>query len=81
MNMTIDQELSMPEMMKKTRLNKIQILACCWSIEKAVETIKARANGAPLLDDPEHAKLVEEFRIIAKQAEIAAWRAAEFGRS
>ena len=79
--MTLEEELALPETMMKTKQNKIIIMGCCSSMNRALETIESRTRHAPLLDDPKHAELVEELKNIVKAAEIAIWKAAEYGRS
>ena len=79
--MTFEEEIALPENMKQTKRNKISIIGCCCSINRALETIEFRTRTAPLRDDPEHAALVEELKNLVKAAEIAMWRAAEYGRS
>ena len=80
-DMTLEEELSLPENMMETKKSKIIIMGCCGSINRALETIELRTRNAPLKDDPNHAELMREFTKLVKEAEKIMWRAAEFGRS
>ena len=80
-DMTLEEELALPENMMETKKNKIIIMGCCGSINRALETIEFRTRNTPMEDDPKHAELVKEFARIVKEAEKAMWKAAEFGRA
>ena len=79
--MTFEEELALPENMMRTKKNKINIISRCCSMRRALETIEHRAQGAPLLDDPKHAELVQQLSDIVNEAEKVLWRAAEHGMS
>jgi len=80
-DMTFEEELALPENMMHTKQNKIKIISRCCSMRRALETIESRAHGAPLLDDPKHAELVQQLADIVKEAEKVLWKAADFGMS
>ena len=66
-SMTFQEELALPEAKKRTMNNKIQIVNDCYLMYKSIDQIQWIAKCAPLLDDPDHAELVDKWaRIIRK---------------
>ncbi len=59
--LSLEEEFNSPKYVKQTRHNKVKIIDTCKHAKNLIETIERRANGAPELDDPKHAALVQEL--------------------
>ena len=66
--LSIEEEWNLSEYAKQTRNNKMKIIDACDHAERLLETIKLRVKGAPELDDPKHAVLVQELADKVKEA-------------
>ena len=66
--LSFEEEWNLPKYAKQTRNNKMKIIDACDHAEHLLETIKMRAKGAPELDDPKHAALVQELADKVKEA-------------
>ena len=61
-SMTFEEEVNLPETVRQTRNNKVQIYHMCESMKRTIDNIEYRAHHCPELEDEQHAALVEEFR-------------------
>ena len=66
--MTIEQEINLPPLAKRTLGNKIKIIDWCDNMEQAVKTIRSRAKGTPIKDDMIHSDLVNDWTMKVMQA-------------
>lgn len=73
--LSVEEEWDLPKDTRQTRNNKMKIIDACDHAERLLETIKLRAKGAPELDDPKHAALVQELadkvKEVCKAIEVA----------
>ena len=75
----LDEELALSENERHTRNNKLTIIGQIDYMRKMIDQIEHRAQGAPVLDDPKHAEIVEQFRNLVTRANIALESAAMYG--
>ena len=78
--MTIEEEINMPPLAKRTLQNKIKIIDWCDSMESAINTIRSRAKGAPIKDDATHSDLVQKWTLMVMSACRSLDECADFGR-
>lgn len=78
--MTIEQEINLPPLAKRTIQNKIKIIDWCDLMEQAVNTIRSRAKGAPIMDDVIHSDLVQKWTLMVMQTSRMLDDCAEFGK-
>lgn len=77
--MSLEEELKLSSSEKQTVHNKVRIIDHCDLIVRAVEQIRTRAKGIPVLDDPEHAQLVQQFADLVIKADLLLSEAAIYG--
>lgn len=65
--MTIEQEINLPPLAKRTLMNKIKIVDWCDDMELAIASIRKRAQGAPIRDDIVHSDLVQQWTLMVMQ--------------
>lgn len=78
--LTLEHEMELAPNAKRTRNNKINIIDNCASIRRLLDNIECRARMAPVLDDQEHADLVDKFRDAVDEVYKAAERAWSIGQ-
>lgn len=78
--MTIEQEINLPPLAKRTLGNKIKIIDWCDNMEQAIKTIRRRAQGTPIKDDMIHSDLVNDWTMKVMQANRIVDDCAMFGR-
>lgn len=66
--LSVEEEWNLSKYTRQTRNNKMKIIDACDHAERLLETIKMRTAGAPELDDPKHAALVQELADKVKEA-------------
>ena len=77
--LSLDEELALSVNERHTRNNKITIIDQLGHMRNMIDQIEHRAQGAPVLDDPTHAEIVEQFRKLVTRANIALESAAMYG--
>lgn len=77
--MSFQDEMNLPANMRQTMANKISIIDKCNLMQQALDQVKFRARGIPLLDDEQHAASVQEMTDIFMQAYDLLWKAAHHG--
>lgn len=77
--MTIQEEMNLPACMRQTLSNKISMIDKCNLMQQALDQVKFRARGIPLLDDETHAAGVQEMTDAFLQAYDMLWKAALHG--
>ena len=77
--MTLEKESQLSEAEHMTLRNKLEIINNCGLMIKALDQIWFRAKGTPILNDPEHAEMVQQFYDLVLQASDLLWKAATFG--
>ena len=65
--MSLEEEMNLPNTIRQTRNNKVQIINDCDNIARTIETLRWRAYACPELDDEEHAKLVDEYARLVRE--------------
>jgi len=78
--MTIEQEINLPPLAKRTIQNKIKIIDWCDFMEQAVNTIRNRAKDAPVKDDAIHSDLMQKWALMVVQTSRMLDDCAEFGK-
>ena len=78
--MTIEMEVNLPPLAKRTLQNKIKIIDWCDNMEMAINTIRSRAKGAPIKDDAIHSDLVQKWTLMVMAANRQLDDCADFGR-
>lgn len=78
--MTIDEEINLPPLAKRTLQNKIKIIDWCDSMERSIKTIRDRAKGAPIKNDERHSDLVQKWTLMVMSATRSLDDCADFGR-
>lgn len=77
--MTIREEMDLPGNMHQTMVNKITMIEKCNLLQQALDQVKFRAKGIPLLDDDNHAAGVQAMTDLFMQAYDLLWKAALHG--
>lgn len=78
--MTIEEEINLPQYAKRTLGNKIRIVDWCDNMEHAIASIRRRAQQAPIKNDAEHSDLVQRWTLLVMQANRLLDDCAMFGR-
>ena len=78
-DMSVLEECNLPPLMRQTISNKVTMIEKCSLLQQALEQIKFRARGIPLLDDDKHAAGVQEMTDLFLQAYDMLWKAAMHG--
>lgn len=78
--LTLEQEIELAPNAKRTCNNKIKIIDTCASIRWLLDTIEFRVRMAPVLDDQEHADLVDKLRDAVDEAYKVTERAWSIGQ-
>ena len=79
-DMTIDEEIGLPPLAKRTLGNKIRIINWCDNMEQAINTIRHRAREAPIKDDATHSDLVQKWTLMIMSVSRELNDCADFGR-
>ena len=58
---TLEEEIALPELVQRTRRNKMQIIDQCEHIKYLLDSIKERAKKAKEEDDQFHSDLVQKL--------------------
>ena len=77
--MTVLEECNLPPLMRQTISNKVTMIEKCSLLQQALDQIKFRARGIPLLDDETHAAGVQEMTDLFLQAYDMMWKVALHG--
>ena len=77
--MTVQEEMNLPENMRQTMSNKITMIEKCGLLQQALDQVKFRAKHIPLLDDDKHAAGVQEMTDKFLAAYDALWEVALHG--
>lgn len=77
--MSLEEESQLSANEKLTVQNKIEIIDKCKLAQQALEQIRFRAKGTPVLNDPNHAEIVNQFADLVFKLERIAWETATFG--
>lgn len=64
---------------RQTIENKISMISKVNLLQQAIDQIRFRAKGIPVLDDAKHASGVQEMADLVTQASDAIWKAAMHG--
>ena len=78
-DMSLTEEANMPENKRQTLSNKITMIEKCSLMQQALDQVKFRAKGIPLLDDDKHAAGVQEMTDLFLKAYDMLWSAALHG--
>ena len=77
--MSIEEESKLSASEKLTVKNKLELIGKCNLMQQALDQIRSRAKGIPVLDDPKHAEAVQKLADLTAEAERILWGAATFG--
>lgn len=76
---SLKEEMELPENIKRTRHNKVNIITKIDLMARTLDSIRSRAYGCPELDDKKHADLVEELNKKVEEIDRAIDEAFRFG--
>lgn len=77
--MSYEEEKNLPENKKRIVRDKISIVDKCGLMKTAVEQIRFRARGVPVLDDNDHADRIDEWEHMVDEANELLWKIATHG--
>ena len=77
--MSVREEMDLPANKRRTLVNKITMIDKCNLMQQALDQIRFRARGIPLLDDDKHAAGVQEMTDAFLQAYELLWKVATHG--
>ena len=77
--MTLIDEMNLPANMRNTISNKITMIDKCNLLQQALDQIKFRAKGIPVLDDDHHAEGVQQMTDLFLKAYDMLWETALHG--
>ena len=60
--LSLEECAKLPEAMRQTRNNKVEIINMIDSINKSLENLKLRVKKAPVVDDKRHAQAIQTLR-------------------
>lgn len=60
--MSLDEELALPEPVRKTRNNKCMMMDDLYGMTRTVENLLSYIRRIPEENDPSHSELVDEYR-------------------
>lgn len=78
-DMSVLEEMNLPANKRQTLANKISMIDKCNLMQQALDQVKFRARGIPLLDDEQHAASVQVMTDMFLQAYDLLWKAAQYG--
>lgn len=77
--MSLDQELNLPEAVRKTRNKKVMIIDQLGVMRQMIDALENRARSIPTLDNDAHADIVRQFAERIQRAHTELYHAEMFG--